>query len=467
MANVFDRAGMSTATVGTGTLTLGSALGAVAPNACTFQSFSAAGVQDKNVVSYLILDSNTGWETGWGVYTASGTTLTRNVTKSSNANAAINLSGSAQVFITMRAEDVATIAAMRSVNLAINGGMEVSQENTNNAVTITPADTFKYVVDMFCASFHGTNVYTGQQIGASGMPVGGQFRNALEIKATTGGAVAATDYMAVTHRIEGQVFRRAGWGASNAQPITIGFWMAATINGTVSVAVRNGGATRSYVAALSYASATGWQWMTVTIPADTTGTWAVDNSVGADVLIWLAAGSSKTGTANAWTASDALAATGQTNFFATTNNVVDLTGFVALPGAHQLSYEHSALLQRSFPEEADLCTRYYEKTYNMAALPGTVQPGDAIYHETIMTAATIATQRIAWHFKKRKRAPATVTWYSPSTGASGKVRDFVNNADVTATNILSSEVTAIVEASLSAANVSSSMAAHGVADARM
>lgn len=101
-----NRAGMDTSTTGTGTLTLGSALGAVAPNVCSFLSFAGAGVADTNQVSYLILDSNGAWEVGFGVYTSSGTTLTRNVTKSSNSNNAINLSGSAQVFVTARSNDL-------------------------------------------------------------------------------------------------------------------------------------------------------------------------------------------------------------------------------------------------------------------------------------------------------------------------------------------------------------------------
>src|SRR5262249_18663253 len=106
MASVFDRAGMSTTTTGTGTLTLGTALGNVVPNLAGFLSFAGAGVPDGTDVSYLILDANNSWEVGHGTYTASGTTLSRNVTNSSNANSAINLSGSAQVFITLRAEDM-------------------------------------------------------------------------------------------------------------------------------------------------------------------------------------------------------------------------------------------------------------------------------------------------------------------------------------------------------------------------
>jgi hypothetical protein len=120
MSRLFDRAGMSTTTTGTGTLTLGSALGNVSPNLAGFLSFAGAGVTDGLDVSYLILDANNGWEVGHGTYTASGTTLTRNVTKSSNSNSAINLSGNAQVFITIRAEDLLQTDASGNITQVVN-----------------------------------------------------------------------------------------------------------------------------------------------------------------------------------------------------------------------------------------------------------------------------------------------------------------------------------------------------------
>jgi hypothetical protein len=93
MALTYNDAKMTTATTGTGTITLGSA---VAP----FRTFAAAGVADQQVVEYGIIDGTSNSEYGFGTYTASGTTLTRNVISSTNSNAAINLSGSAVVFIT-------------------------------------------------------------------------------------------------------------------------------------------------------------------------------------------------------------------------------------------------------------------------------------------------------------------------------------------------------------------------------
>lgn len=104
MAKLYNLARMSTATTGTGTITLGSA---ATVNGITYLSFAAAGVANGDIVRYAIADTGAS-EEGYGTYTSAGTTLTRNVTVSTNSNNAINLSGSAQVFITGSAEDIVT-----------------------------------------------------------------------------------------------------------------------------------------------------------------------------------------------------------------------------------------------------------------------------------------------------------------------------------------------------------------------
>ena len=98
MVTLVNRAKMSTATTGTGTITLGSAEDG-------YQSFADAGVSDGDTLRYVIEDGSA-WEIGTGTYTASGTTLTRTVGESSNADAALNVSGSAAVFVTVAGEDI-------------------------------------------------------------------------------------------------------------------------------------------------------------------------------------------------------------------------------------------------------------------------------------------------------------------------------------------------------------------------
>jgi hypothetical protein len=100
MSKLVNRAKMTTATTGTGTITLGAAVSG-------YQTFAAAGVADGDVVRYVIEDNND-WEIGTGTYTASGTTLSRTVTESSNSGNALNLSGAARVFVSATAADVQT-----------------------------------------------------------------------------------------------------------------------------------------------------------------------------------------------------------------------------------------------------------------------------------------------------------------------------------------------------------------------
>lgn len=98
MVTLVNRAKVSTSTTGTGTITLGAA-------ADGYQTFSNAGVTDGQTVRYVIEDGSN-FEIGSGVFGLAGGTLTRTVTESSNADAAINLSGTAVVFITATASDI-------------------------------------------------------------------------------------------------------------------------------------------------------------------------------------------------------------------------------------------------------------------------------------------------------------------------------------------------------------------------
>jgi len=104
MAVLKNRAKMSTSATGTGSpITLGSAEDG-------YQTFADAGVANADVVRYVIEDGNN-FEIGTGTYTATGTTLSRTVSESSNSDAAINLSGSATVFIGATAEDIPALYA--------------------------------------------------------------------------------------------------------------------------------------------------------------------------------------------------------------------------------------------------------------------------------------------------------------------------------------------------------------------
>jgi hypothetical protein len=135
-----NRAKMSTSTTGTGTITLGSALSG-------YQTFAQAGITNGQTVRYAIEDG-TNFEIGSGVYTSSGTTLTRSVTESSNSDSAISLSGSAEVFITASAADIfvndgatslTTTGVGTFASLDISGDIDVDGTTNLDAVDIDGA----------------------------------------------------------------------------------------------------------------------------------------------------------------------------------------------------------------------------------------------------------------------------------------------------------------------------------------
>jgi hypothetical protein len=94
-----DRVQETTATTGTGTVTLA---GAVAG----YQSFSTIGSGN---TTYYTITSDFAWEVGIGTYTSSGTTLSRDtVLSSSDGGSKISLTGLSNVFVTYPAERAIT-----------------------------------------------------------------------------------------------------------------------------------------------------------------------------------------------------------------------------------------------------------------------------------------------------------------------------------------------------------------------
>lgn len=103
MAKLANLARMVTTTEGTGSVTLAAAVAG-------FLTFEQAGIVDVDLVSYSIVNGEQ-TEVGRGIWTAATKTLSRQVLRSTNNNAAINLVGSSDVFVTALAEDFADVLA--------------------------------------------------------------------------------------------------------------------------------------------------------------------------------------------------------------------------------------------------------------------------------------------------------------------------------------------------------------------
>jgi hypothetical protein len=259
----------------------------------------------------------------------------------------------------------ASFEAMASNNIAINGGMEVSQENGTTQVTLVSAAA-KYVVDQWwCSYVHAaaTAVFKSQQITPANSPAFGLgFPSCLQLIATTASAMAgAGDYALLSQPIEGTRISKLGFGsATNPQSFTIGFWVCATVTGTATLTVRNSALNRTYLADFTVNAANTWEYKTVTIPVDTTGTWLATTGVGMNLGFCFGSGSTFQGTNTAWQAGNFLKTASTTNFFASNNNAVNITGVGVWAGTDAPTAARSPLAQRPFPEEVQLCRRYWE-----------------------------------------------------------------------------------------------------------
>ena len=98
MPYLADRVQETTATTGTGTITL-------AGTVAGYQTFASGFAGDLPcLITYLIV-SGTAWEVGVGTLNASATTLTREIVRSSsNSNALVSLTGTSNVFCTAPSE---------------------------------------------------------------------------------------------------------------------------------------------------------------------------------------------------------------------------------------------------------------------------------------------------------------------------------------------------------------------------
>src|SRR5215469_9089588 len=138
MSKLYNLTRMGVPTVGTGTLTLGSA-------ATGYLSFSAAGVQVNDVVTYSISDG-TNREVGTGLY--NGTTLTRNVIVSTNSNTPISLSGGAQISIVEGSDDVLDVGPSQC-RLTYITGVPIM----NPATATMPAVTTTVYLTPYCGMY--------------------------------------------------------------------------------------------------------------------------------------------------------------------------------------------------------------------------------------------------------------------------------------------------------------------------
>ncbi len=266
---------------------------------------------------------------------------------SASVNIALNTDGSA-TFAQMPVPP--SPYAMR--NKIINGAMEIDQRNAGASVTVNNTVGGYGLDRWYYENNSGAGVFTLQQV--SDAPSG--FVNSLKITTTTADATLnATDRALIAQKIEGYNIIDFAFGTSSAKSITLSFWCKCSLTGTFGGVITNNAGNRSYPFTYTINVASTWEYKTVTISGDITGTWLTNNSAGA-ILIWgLGVGSTYSGTAGAWAAAQYLSATGGVNVIGTNSATWQITGVQLEVGSTATPFE-----RRLINQEFAMCQRYYE-----------------------------------------------------------------------------------------------------------
>jgi hypothetical protein len=304
-------------------------------------------------------------------------------------------------------------------NRIINGAMVIDQRNAG-ASTSVPNATIVYGADRTLVYEEtGASSCTVQQV--TDAPSG--FVNSIRFTVGTGSTATANQAAIVEQRIEGFNFADSAYGTASAQTFTLSFWVKSSLTGTYCVGLRNASDTRSYVATYTINSASTWEYKTIIITGDTSGTWGTGNGIGITVRFDLGSGSNyRTSTLNSWQTGLFFSNSSQANLIGTSSATWQVTGVQLERGSTATSFDF-----RPYGTELMLCQRYYEKSYNISTAIGAVTLDGAFLTTRINSVGGGSA-----FFKVTKRAAPTVTVYSPTSGTSGQARDYTTSADTAA-----------------------------------
>jgi hypothetical protein len=234
---------------------------------------------------------------------------------------------------------------MQPFNRIINGAMTIDQRNAGAAVTLDGSTG--YAADRYSSTEIGDGAFTLQQV--TDAPAG--FANSLKMTVTT--PQTGTLNAGISQSIEGLNISDLGWGTVNAKTVTLSFWVKSSVTGSMGGAIQNSAQDRSYPFNYTINTANTWEYKTITIAGDTSGTWLVTNGTG--IILRFMFGTSVTGAVNTWAGANYRSPTGSVFPITTSGATFYITGVQLEAGSTASSFAHE-----NYGDTLQKCQRYYE-----------------------------------------------------------------------------------------------------------
>ena len=225
--------------------------------------------------------------------------------------------------------------------------MTIDQRNAGASVTPT---TDTYTLDRWQIATNVSSLVSVQQ--SSTAPTG--FTNSTLITSLSAYTIGAGELCLFRQAIEGYNIADLGFGTANAKTITISFFVRSSLTGTFGGALTNSSENRSFPFTYTISVANTFEYKTITVAGDTSGTWLTTNGAGLKLVFGLGVGSTFSGPANAWAGSAFFSATGATSVVGTNGATFYITGCQLEVGSTATSFDY-----RPYGTELALCQRYY------------------------------------------------------------------------------------------------------------
>jgi hypothetical protein len=285
-------------------------------------------------------------------------------------------------------------------NRIINGDMRIDQRNAGASVSLSVDNVF--AVDRFTTNYSSAigATLTIQQV--SDAPPG--YNNSYRLSVTAGVTSSGTQVATLRQNIEGLNVYDLNFGSSSAQAVTVSFWVKCSLTGVFGGSLMNDGFNRSYPFSYTIQSANTWEYKTITIPGDTTGTWLKNNGRGILLQFDWGSGPDRLGSAGSWSPTRLHGVTGQTNIIATTGATWQITGVQLEAGSVATPFE-----RRPYGMELALCQRYYQIVRST-------------YETSLGTTGNIAAPTVT--FSTPMRASPTITASLQNDGSSATIAAF-------------------------------------------
>jgi hypothetical protein len=296
-------------------------------------------------------------------------------------------------------------------NRIINGDMVIAQRGTSftgitNGSKAWPADRFNVL------NADTVSVFSAAQVADA--PAG--FVNSIRAQVTTINATPNQETF-IEQIIEGVNCEGIAYGTASAPPVTLSFWIKASIAGVYNVWIYSQSSAKSIGSSFTVTSANTWQFISLTFVGDTATALASNNGAGIYIRWYLDINSGGIGPLNSsWSSSNTnRMVSGSVRLASTLNATYQLTGVQFELGSTATSFDN-----RPYTTELALCQRYFCKTYNMDIVPGA--GSNAGYPGSLRTAIQTTNSYTGlgpWSFPVYMRATPSMTVYNPQNGAVG------------------------------------------------